>query len=904
MAEALADTILKAKDNLGLRAAQNEMAFVARTRQEVHKLSSDELAKIESFLKDPSGTIAKIRAFKARGTRIEADAAKINASADAVDASKRVVDMSLGEELVSTMTAAGKAEPKYASASTELDLQRANESLSDDVWEGVVDDYTSRPSRIETENPLTGLREGEEWAEVVDEATPLRGDWRDMVYDEAEEYLSRGGKAKKPKKGRGGKGSVDLSEDVTAMIDSFGNRIVDPYGIGKYKVNQWFNQNFKAENAMPIAHAWQNSMSLRTSYMKHQLNAIAKRARKISPDQDLLPNVFSAIQRGVTPTDPKMAELDGMIREVLKDFFDLDVPGSMGNVFLRTTADAQAINAMFKQKEINFALDFGQAKETAAKKGIPLDQALSEQWRGWTIDDPLKFMHQMTLAREELAFNKGTAMSYMEMAKRLGAVSKVKAPGYVKIQASGESRFAIHLPKDVYVKRELAEELQRVEQVLRVARDNQSNMSNFVRNVYAPLLNAWKFAITLPRPGHHIRNLIGDSSVTYVRRGSRYFAVSWRDAVKVLSTRGNYRDVNMREAATRYGFQELPTGGGKLFSTGDFEFTYDEVYAALAEGGALPSYNVGEDFLDAAGPIDRFMGKATLRDTPVGAGAGWVSEGRDHLARFQHFIQALRQDGKGWKGSKEELIDKAVKEVIKYHPDSSLLTTTESKLRLAIPFYSWFGKIIPALVESMIMHPGRLSTFNKASYNWAVANGLDPESLSDPFPDDQLFPSFLTDAALGPQFTANLLPGAEGQYVRMNPGIAHLDVMDTLGADPLHGIAGMTSPLVRVPVELFLGASAGTGARISDKSDYLDQSIPGINYLANVTGVSPTGSVGTLLSGQGLDLQRQVEKGGKTDFDKALSAANWLTGLGMQNLSRPSYVDYAEIERRNAESGK
>lgn len=900
MAEALADAIMQAQPNLAARAAENEAAFVARTRQEVHRLSSDELAKIESFLKDPSGAIAKIRAFKARGQRIEAEAATINASADAVRATEEVVDAALGQELVSTMTAAGKAEPKYASASTALDLRQANQSFTDDVWSAVADDFDARPHSVDLEDPITGLRANEEWAEVVDETTPLHGDWRDMLFDEAEDFIAKGGSPKKPKKGRKGR-FVDLSEDAPAMVDAFGQRVQDPYGIMKHKIRMWFDQNYRAGSAMPIAHAWQNSMSMRAAYVGHQLNAISKAARRISPDQELLPSVFAGLQRGTTFTDPKSAELAEMIQGVLGDFFDLDATGSMGNVFLRTTSQPELINAMLKQKGIDQAFDLDLARRTAAETGVPLDQAISGQWKTWQINDPLDFMHRLSQARQELAFNKGTALSFVEMARGLGAVSNKKAPGFVRIQASGQSRFAAHLPEGIYVKKELADELQRVETVYRTSREFQGQIGDFVRNTYAPLLNAWKFAITLPRPGHHIRNLIGDTSVTWMRRGNMHFARSWKDAVKLLSTRRSYTDVNMLEAATRYGISDLPRGTDTLVTTGKFEFSADELYAALAEGGALPTYSIGEDFVDAGGKLNQILGKVTLRDTRVGEGLGKLSEGRDHLARFQHFIQAIRQDGSSWKGSREALLSQAVKEVIKYHPDASLLTTTESKIRLAIPFYSWFGKILPALVESMVMHPGRLSTFNKASYNWAVASGLDPESLSDPFPDDQLFPSFITESAFGPQFTAaqGFLGASGGEYLRMNPGIAHLDVLDTLGADPLRGIAGMVSPLVRVPAELLSGGSWGTGAPINDWSDYVDSSIPGINYLANVSGVSPTGSVESVLQGQGLDPQLQVEKGNKSDFDKALSVANWITGLGVQNLSRPNYINYAEIERRN-----
>lgn len=899
MSEALADSIMAAREKLAARAAQNEAAFVARTQQEVRTLSGEELRKIEAFLKDSSGAIAKTRMFAASGKRIEADAAAINSSPDAVDAAEAVVKASLGSELVAVSEAAAKADSKFSSAATPLELRQASDTFTEGVWRSVEDEYTPPPA-AQADDIVD--------AEIVDEATPLAGDWTDMLYDEAFEFLAKPSQ-RKPKKTKKTKSSpyVDLSEDAAAMVDAFGQQVLDPYGILKQKIRSWFDQNFRAKNAMPIAHAWQNSMSMRSAYISHQLNAIARQAKKLSPDQDLLPGIFASIQRGAkTFTDPKEAELAEMLQGVLDDFFELDLPGSLGNVFLRTTSQPELVNAMLKQKGLDVAFDIGAAQKLSAETGIPLDRALSDQWKSWDIKDPLEFMHRASLARQELAFNRGVALSFVRLAKDLGAFSTKAQPGFVKIQASGKSRFAAFIPEGTYIKKELALELQQVETVFRTSREFQGQVGEFVRNIYAPLLNAWKFAITLPRPGHHIRNLIGDTSVTWMRRGNIHFAQSWKDAVKLLNTRKGYTDVNMLEAATRYGLKDLPRGGDVFVRTGKFEFTPDELYAAMAESGALPTYNIGEDFLDATGKLNSFLGKVTLRDTPVGGALGKVSEGRDHLARFQHLIQALRQDGTAWKGSREALLEKAIREVVKYHPDASLLTPLESKLRLAIPFYSWFGKIIPALVESMVMHPGRLSTINKASYNWAVANGIDPESLSNPFPDDQLFPSFITDAALGPQFTAEMLglPGADGQYIRMNPGIAHLDVMDTLGADPVRGIAGMTSPLIRVPAELLSGGSWGTGANINDWSDYLDQSIPGLNYLANVSGVSPTGSVESLVQGEGLDPQLQVERGNKTDFDKWLSVANWVTGLGLQNLSRPNYINYAEIERRNAASEK
>ena len=94
-----------------------------------------------------------------------------------------------------------------------------------------------------------------------------------------------------------------------------------------------------------------------------------------------------------------------------------------------------------------------------------------------------------------------------------------------------------------------------------------------------------------------------------------------------------------------------------------------------------------------------------------------------------------------------------------------------------------------------------------------------------------------------------------------------------------------------------------TGSQIKDTSDYLDASIPGVNYLANISGFSPTGSAVSLLTTGKLDPQAQVAAGNKGDTEKALSALNWLSGLNIQNMSRPNYINYAEIEKRNREGG-
>jgi hypothetical protein len=186
--------------------------------------------------------------------------------------------------------------------------------------------------------------------------------------------------------------------------------------------------------------------------------------------------------------------------------------------------------------------------------------------------------------------------------------------------------------------------------------------------------------------------------------------------------------------------------------------------------------------------------------------------------------------------------------------------------------------------------------FPKASFNLAVGNGMNPESLAQPYAEEDAgnYPSFITEQALGPQARAD-----GGEAVALNPGFAHMDVFNLLGTDPMRGVLGMLSPFIRIPAELSTGGMMSTGGRIQDLSDYVDASIPGVNYVANVTGMSPTGSLAGMFTGGGLDPQAQVAKGSKTPLDQMFAAVNWGTGLGMQNLSRESYQRYAQIEERN-----
>jgi hypothetical protein len=165
-----------------------------------------------------------------------------------------------------------------------------------------------------------------------------------------------------------------------------------------------------------------------------------------------------------------------------------------------------------------------------------------------------------------------------------------------------------------------------------------------------------------------------------------------------------------------------------------------------------------------------------------------------------------------------------------------------------------------------------------------MAMGVNPDSIYNPFPEDQLFPSFLTEEAVGPHFEI------DGKYISINPGFVAQDVFGSLSGGLVEGGVQMMNPYLRVPLELLAGSRLGTQAPIRDFSDYIDSTIPGVNYISNISGRSVTG---------GFEEQDSVARGSKTGFDQTLSAINWLSGLGVRNYSRSSFINYAEIERRN-----
>lgn len=628
-------------------------------------------------------------------------------------------------------------------------------------------------------------------------------------------------------------------------------------------------------------------------------------------DTTRIAKVFEEIQRG-SKSLPEDMELRAKLEPLVAELFDLPAPyarnalsdltniGGIGpDVFADYLRKVKIDEVIGRDRDAIFDLEKFN-KMVADGEATDMWDAMSKEWRTMQVADPVDFLGRWQAAL--IMANTDGAMVHGALAqfRKMGGVVTKKTPGYVRLDEYG-GKLGAFVPSKTFVREDLAQEFQRMSEFISEARVAGGPFGEWLQKTLFPLQDTWKYLITLPRPGHHVRNMIGDASLTYMAEGVRYARKASIDAFKVMSYgKRSYSDMDLLAALRKEGVDKLPTSG-EVISNGRYgEITMDEFYNELT--GILPKFFISEDIeATASGALKRGLDKVAMRGGRIEEGLGTISEGRDHYARIQHALQYVYKAQKPGKfdpkfASKEELFNAMRKQVKRYHPDSSMLTPFEAKyLRPIIPFYSWLRGALPAIIVSAAIRPGRALTFPKASYNMAVAMGVDPNSLSDPFPDDQLFPEFITKQATGP------IAQLDGKYYTINPGIANIDVSNEFGTDPVKAMLGMISPILRMPIELSTGTKLDTGSKIKDVSEYVDSNIPGVNYLSNISGYSTTGSVVGVLSGQGPDIQRQVEKGTKTDSDKMLSFVNWMTGLGIGNISKQNLIDLAEIEKMKRE---
>lgn len=641
-------------------------------------------------------------------------------------------------------------------------------------------------------------------------------------------------------------------------------------------------------------------------------------------------DVLEAIAKQSNPAlREAMTELYGEVGKLFSVNSKLigKLTGSLNSPFGRMGLTPEQLNRYFMRTKILGSTD-GLARLPESGSFLDFDKILKEanelyggnrlaatldQWTDWTIDNPIDFLTSTHAALYKMATEVQFVDNFGAYALRegLGTNNAAKAAelGFVKLDPSVNTHFGHILPGNLYVDESMAYIFNRMDEAMRPSALYDTPFGKAINTYFDPIQNRWKTTVTILRPGHHIRNMVGSLSLRFFALGTKYFGSSDLLSGRILSRKNTYTDVDMIRASDNM-TNSIPKDSEVVINTPLGNLTArqleDDFYKYLAIEGKRAEDLMEDQILKTrfSQNVDKFfqvvtfnLGKRGGMPEEIALDASWYVQHRNILA---HYIQALRQAADATpknpfvRGLTDTAVPKnldearalALESALKYHPTPNMLSAWEKVFpRRLFPFYTWIKLASVALAEASILHPARtLTAIPKASYNLAVAMGVDPYSMYHPFPTDQMFPSFLTDEMTGPQAEI------DNKYIAISPGFASLDLYNTF-ANPVEGATQLLNPMIRIPIELLAGSRLGTQAPITDMSDYIDSSIPGVNYVSNITGRS--------IAGLGAP-QSQVERGNKTVFDQSLSAFNWVTGLGVRNYTRPNYINFAEIEKRNA----
>jgi hypothetical protein len=224
-----------------------------------------------------------------------------------------------------------------------------------------------------------------------------------------------------------------------------------------------------------------------------------------------------------------------------------------------------------------------------------------------------------------------------------------------------------------------------------------------------------------------------------------------------------------------------------------------------------------------------------------------------------HFINEIKKSSKSF----EQAVEDAANVVRKWHPDGMDLTKFERNvMRRVFPFYSWTRKAYPLIVESLVATPGKITAIPRANLMLQQIMGIQTGPLSDPFPSDQLFPDWIMEKGIGPQF------GSAGNYTVINPSNPSLDLISQTN-HPGRMMMGLLNPALRIPIEGATGVDSQTGAPIDITSpDYIAKQLPGISQVGRATGAFGVSNTTKQNSPNGYNMQ---------------NIANLLFGLGVQN---------------------
>lgn len=450
--------------------------------------------------------------------------------------------------------------------------------------------------------------------------------------------------------------------------------------------------------------------------------------------------------------------------------------------------------------------------------------------------------------------------------------------------ATGDRTAAIKLNgKTVYTTPEYAAQHAKYEGMLKEMLQYTPQGAKAIKELDG-LQGIWKTMVTIARPGHHVRNSMGNSfmligGLTHSAHAGTYL----KDAIGMMRDYGNYGAIikSDRFAAKELNkseFSELLATGKVtpqsknlqpkvLFKVKGQEVTDQMVMSKIKEKGLYQGAEVSEDTERLASTTGGWNKK--LMHAPYVRRMRQLSSLQEHAYRgamFRGELEAFMRKGMSF----EVAADKAAMKSRRFYPDGLTLSKVEKDvLRRVIPFYTYTRTIMGPLTEVLMTKPHLAAAPLRAQQTVGQYFGGDdmpnvPDYLGAAYPTGPTY--MMGDSQIG-----------------IDVGSQHLDTYKLL-TNPSQQLASMVSPFGAIPYALMTGADQnGTPLRTGqDKMNMLANNAPIFNSLFPAF----TGHrVGSDVDGE---------------YSKQLAWINFLTGTKQKELNTPKIEKAWEFQQRDA----
>lgn len=463
----------------------------------------------------------------------------------------------------------------------------------------------------------------------------------------------------------------------------------------------------------------------------------------------------------------------------------------------------------------------------------------------------------------------------------------------------------------------------------------EKGMPGFLR-IVLDLTGILKGTQTILRPGHHLTNIIGDTSIA-IMRGARNPG-TWARSMKIAY---NHADEAIR---AEWGKNKLDTTfkqitrrlegvGGRKYVEGSedaaltvaiggkkVQYSNEELIKMLEDNGVLINnifydqyQGLYEAATDVAGKtlteaektlnkeiqfnLQKATGKLSTGFQKITKPFGDAASYYGNIARTATALDVME---KGNFRSVQEMMN-AVNDVVnRYHPTIQSLSGWERKYPRGIfTYYTWLRVAHNAMIDLALNHTSAMTFYSKAQYNKSEEQGFQPISIGQPWGDKTKTPGYINYSVYGPTQT-----GPRGEIV-FKPSIPPLDVLDTWNIiyDPAYsadqnavrnfgqvtqGVIGKNiNILAQLPLEMITKTSPSTGkpTQVKDLQTLMDRmfSMTGQYTLAKGLGYTPPG--------KGPESANPL-----TQRDRDILIQNWLLGLKQADVNTPSNLKNAQSE--------